>query len=302
MPGTIAMPPGVNPYWDVYFYNREGTLIDFSQYTVMGRMGDFGTMPFNIISEQTPDGSEALASAVQAQRGQLVLPLGIETPETGLDGLWNLSDWLSTALRAAVDDDVPNAGWFIFGRRRNISTPDVWRIPAIPQAWKGWQQPPGERGGSRWRFKSEVAFTTLSRYWEDGLVTRDQVAIKAIGDATWSTYTWTEIPGGDGPCWPTFYVDGPASGTITSVSITNNTTGKIFALSGIALTVGQVLIITSAPFQTGAVIGALDVYPYRTDASHWFPLRPTANSLTITKNATSQSGVRVTYRRRRSGF
>lgn len=286
--------------YGLVFVNYDGDTLDFGDpdhYTLFARQGDW-SVPFDFTYDENPVGEEAFVTYAKATRPVITIPLGIEAPSGGMK-LWDIFDSLINIMRPYADIDVINAGWLYFSRvsPNYIATPDSWRIPVVPH------RPSFTRstGDPLDIYTTELQYTALS-YWEADPPTANAKVLKAAGDATWSSYSFTETPGGNVHCFPVWEFDGPASGTIDTITITNTSTNKVLSFSNLGLAAGQTLQITTAFMQKDAKISGSSVYYKRSTTSDFFPLRSKTNSLTITKNATSQSAVRLTYRARRLGF
>jgi hypothetical protein len=133
----------------------------------------------------------------------------------------------------------------------------------------------------------------------DGAVSFDR-------DGSWLTYTFTvvcpdpvaydyattktiNLPGtavnaGNAVVYPTITIDGPASGTITALRVTNGSAPGVpyLALTGIALTSGKSLTIVMTPGYESVTLDGLNVLAKRTSDSAFWGVQPGANALTVT--------------------
>ena len=284
--------------YSIFFSNYDGEILDFSRdgITVMGRQGDWGTTPFEVQLDEGPDGVDAVALGVVSQRGTITLQLGIE-PEESVD-LMDLHRLMSKILRPRASRRVPNAGWLYYERQEWTDNVQLLRIPVVPVRWSGWNFSPGDSFMKR--FTAEVSFTMLSDSWEYDPVTSQ--VIKAQGAATWSSVTTTITPGGDIESAPLWTVAGPSSGTLTSVTILNDTTGQKLQFTGLSLTSGQSLVIPTGHMQKVPLANGVSVYSKRSQDSEFWHLLPGGQQVTVTKNATSQSALTVEYRPRIQGL
>lgn len=286
--------------WRLVFINGEGEDIDLdgddATINVFGRLGDWGTLPFDIMTDPSLSGDEAVITGVQWKPGQLTVPLGFIH---GVTPQWTRTDEYARIMRPMLDDETPNRGYFYF-ERLLYGTPDRWRIPVAPLPFQGWSD--AGAVGLLPNFRTELRFQTLSAYWEEDPASAVNKVIKAQADASWSTYTWTETPGGDAPAVPTWTINGPSSGTLNTVTLTHGPTGRILRFDNLGMTSGQQLVITTGFMQKAAMIGGSNLYGRRSQDSQFWHLRPSAQSITITKNASSQSGVFLSYRKRRQGL
>lgn len=98
-----------------------------------------------------------------------------------------------------------------------------------------------------------------------------------------SSVTFTLTNSGDLDVYPKYIVTAGASGC-TNPSITNNTTGLTFKLSGLTLAAGEVVTI-DMDARTATKQDGTNVLGYRSATSVMFPLTPGANSVTAAVDA-----------------
>lgn len=286
--------------YNLQFTDSQGNTLVLNDATVttvrtLGRTGDWGNSPHAPVIDISPDGDEGIVGSVKFQLPVLEVQVDIYP---GSSTLWDVADTVSNVMAPIAADGNPNRGYVTITRNSDITTPDAWRIPAVPLTFQ-LTKPFGE---SLNYFRTVLRFQGLSAYWEDATQTANQKVLKAAADPTWSTVTVSENPGGNGACYPTWYISGPASGTITSISIINNTTGKRIDITGLSMGSSGTLQITTAFAQKDITISGISYYKLRGPLTEFFTLLPAANSLTFTKNTTSQSSVKVSYRKRRIGL
>lgn len=294
--------------WGSRFTNADGDTLDMSNpgvIDVRGRTGDFASLPYDIQIDESPTGAEAGAAGVKYDRGMLTIPVGLRAPSGGY--LRALVDQIKAIMRPEIDVDVPNRGWLYIDRLRQIATPETWRIAVVPMPFT---IDISDSRDAEDRYVTELRYKALSRAWELDPITSDRAVISPVG--AWTTFTASINPGGDMATFPTFEVDGPASGTIATVRLENVTTGKIFELNNLSLAVNQRLIVTTSFLgkaakiyaTSGGVTGALLSNPYwrRTQASEFFTLKPGNQSIRVTKDGSSTSAVQLSYRRRSYGI
>lgn len=83
---------------------------------------------------------------------------------------------------------------------------------------------------------------------------------------------------GDGPVWPSFSFE-VTSGTVTGAKVTNSTSGRYLELTGLSLTTGDVIEITSQPGYEDVLIEGVSSLDKLTLGSRFFDLRPGVNTL-----------------------
>lgn len=264
-------------------------------YRVLARTGSFGGPPYIITYDESPDGAEAAATGVSYSRGSIVIPVLITEPENRPIYLWQILDEISDVLAPVLSDGKPNRGYIYFTRYQNIATPDTWRIPVAPMPFI-LDKPAGETLNF---YQSELKFICLSSFWEADPTT--DVVVKD-GLSSWSSHTYTETPGGNAECFPTWEFDGPASGSINTIRIENQTTGEHIEMTNLGLGNNETLVITTGFLQKDITLNGASVYRSRSQDSTFWMLRPGANVIAISKDAASSSAVRLSYRKRRSGF
>lgn len=266
-----------------------------------GRVGDWNQSPFSVLTEQSTDGLERVATAVQFAAGVLTVEVKI-TPIAGtalVDYLDQVSDVLAPMLYVGGRRE-PNTGYLYASRftAGGVATADVWRMPVTPLPFS----PEKATGTGQGFYLHSIGFTPNGPWEADPLTANDKV-LKAAAAAAWLTFTVAnEAPGGNYETPPEWEFDGPASGTIGTIRIENLTTSEILEFGGLSLGAGQTLTITSDFLLKTAYIGSTNVFKGITQPSTFFTLQPALNNLRFTKDVSNQSEVRVSYRKRRTGI
>lgn len=296
--------------WGSRFINAEGVEWNMSAdpdaVAVQGRTGDFGVLPFEPQLAESPTGGEAAVSGVRFSRGILTIPIKMKAPAGGY--LRDTLDTIRNILRAEIDEGEANRGYLYVKRYSELATPDEWRVPAAPLPFPVVVEDPRDR--ERW-YAVEFKFTALSRAWEIEPPTANRGTLSPGG--AWQSHTVTLTPGGDVITPPIWEFDGPSSGTINTLDILNQRSAKRLTFANLGLTSGRRLIIRTGHMDKSAKIytingdgstGALveDVYYRRSESSEFWHMRPTSQTITFTKDASSTSVIRVSYRRRVGGL
>jgi hypothetical protein len=147
--------------------------------------------------------------------------------------------------------------------------------------------------GPGW-FKVGLSFRALDPFWYDASFT----------STTYTTFgSKTITNGGDQDCYPIWTITGPGN----TISITNNTSGKLLALSGnggLTLTAGQVLTIDTRRDQLTIVReDGSNQFSYLSAASALFQLVPGSNAIVLAMaGTTGASSIQVQYKRAWDGF
>jgi hypothetical protein len=296
----------LHPYGFKYINGdgRQAVLLDHDDmpiiFDVLGRTGDFGSPPYDITYDESPDGAEAAATGILYSRGELCVPVLIRKPQNNELLFWEILDEIADVFAPTLSDGTPNRGWVYFSRRRDIAVPDVWRMPVVPRPFI-LEKPVGETLDY---YITEIKFVCLSAFWEQDPPARENFVLKSNTDMQWSEVTVTEIPGGNAPTPPEWTFTGPLAGQdpIQTIKIDNQTTGDVLEMTNLNLQSGQTLRVTTAFLQKDITIDGVSAYSSKTQGSRFFQLRPGSNIIVITKDVPSQSDVQITYRRRRSGF
>lgn len=287
----MSEPPYVLRY--INADNRElGLLTEHEYFIVRARLGNWGGPFARPVLDVSPSGDAAVIRYVTYEREPFIIPCVIQA--TADLPLWNKLDEVSEVLSPILSDDTPNRGWLYFKRIDDIHQPDEWRISVYPLPFS--LQKPAEE--ALYYYVTEFQFMPLAAFWEDVTETSESIA----GAGSWSTNTLTITPGGNVTTPPVIEVDGPSTGSISSVTITNNTLSKSIALTGLNLTTGQTLRITTGFREKDIKVGGISWYRTRSAQTEFWWLRSGDNSITITKGAASTSAARILYRKRRSGF
>lgn len=108
--------------------------------------------------------------------------------------------------------------------------------------------------------------------------------------------------GGDVETWPIWTIVGPAS----AITMTNNTTGKVLALTnngGVSLALGHSVVIDTRPGSKSVIVdGATSNFDKVGATSSLWPLAKGANNITIAvSGTTAASQVQVQYKQRYEG-
>lgn len=282
------------------FTNGDGEVLDLGvpdRIHVLGRTGNFGGTAAEPEFVESLDGSEANVSGVRFTRDEAIVPVRIH-PGEGL--AVKVQDFIAEVkhkMRALKYNGEANEGYLTFSRNAPwVAASDVWEVPCWPE------QPLFEAVANGPidvpEVNDELRFRLLSRSWTQYPPVADLAVLKAAAAATWTTFTTTLTPGGDDQTYPTWRILGPASGSITSITIENETTERSITLTGFSLVAGQTLVIPTGFRSKVPYVGSSNWFRYVQQLSEFFPLLPTANTITVTKSPTSQSEVQVSYSRR----
>lgn len=291
--------------YDLTFTNAAAEVFDYADVDVLGRGGDWAMSPFSWEVDGRADGAEAVAQGAKFGGGNLVIPIGIKAGPG--DYMFDLVAAIRRVHRPLLDENWPNSGWLYY-KPIAISNPGTvfgMRRAAVPLPFAI-----EVRGaGKEHAYQTTMKYQCLTPFWEDEPATLSRSTISPGG--SWTTFDWSITPGGEYGTPPTYEIDGPSSGSTTSITITNNSNGRSIALSGLTLSNNQRLIITTGYKEKGAkvysvsggVTGSLlgDVYYKRSQTTEFFPLITGAQTVTITKNNNAAQTVRATYRRRWTG-
>ncbi len=289
--------------YGLWFINGDGEELDFGQFDrfhVLGRTGYFGGTPVDIDLSAASDGSHAAVNSVRFTRGEVAVPLQIHLDDSVSAELLDVVADVQHYLRPLTYEGEPNEGLLYFARSMYVAEPDTWRVRAFP-IQPSFEQPVGSPLDVP-QMRDEIRFVLLDRSWEQDPPIANAAVVKAEDEVAWSTHTFTIDPGGDDAAHPTWEILGPPTGSITDVTLTNARTGKTLSFSGFSLTSGQSLVITTGYMEKFGKVGTTNWAQYLSQGSEFWHLLPGNNNITITKLPSSESEVRVTYRRRSTAF
>lgn len=299
--------------WTARFTNGEGVDLDLGtvgELDVRGRGGDWAAAPWEPDIDRDVAGIEGSVRGITMSGGRLVVPVMFNTVDNP-DPDATIGDIVAAArhvLRPWLDDDVPNAGWLYYEAHDTVSTPQEYRRAVMPLPF-GIDVTETDREVF---YASELRFDCLTSYWEEEPATYPRTVIDPGG--SWTTFDKSIAAGGDLPSPPTWEIDGPASGSTTSITILNVTNGKQINLSGFTLSANQCLVIETAYKQISAAIYSISgsgpptigslvssVYYLRSSDTEWWRLRTGTQTVRITKNNNATQAVRLSFRRRTIG-
>lgn len=264
---------------------------------VMGLPSFFGTVEYDITTAKSPDGEHAIVNGVQYGGEQVYdIQIAIYLPDTSDLRVFEVARELNDAFGPKLPDGRPNRGYLYLDLLDLMPQPEVWRGPVRTMS-VSFPKPAGERLENH--IITDLRFGRLDHWEADPGVSR---VLKLAGDATWLTHAWSEVPGGNEAADPEWELDGPATGTIETLTIVNQTTGQSLTLAGLALASGQTLRITTGYAQKAITINGVSMFHTVQQYAPLWSLLPGDNSIVVTKDVTSQSALRLVYRPRRSGM
>lgn len=160
-----------------------------------------------------------------------------------------------------------------------------------------------DAAGERWCINA-VTFGCPSPYWTGAETVHDFKA--ATGGTFFPVLPLTvgdsQVLGevtvdndGDGPAFPVWTIDGPA----TSISLANNTTGQELVLTRTITGADTIVIDTRERRQTALLNDVTNLWPDLSDASELWPLQEGINDLDLTvSGSTGATSVRLAYQPR----
>lgn len=160
-----------------------------------------------------------------------------------------------------------------------------------------------DAAGARWCVAALV-FAAPSPYWLGQEITTSWAAALGgdffpflpltVGDSQ-VLGSVTVDNDGDDDAYPVWTITGPA----TTVTLTNNTTGRTLVLTRTITGADEIVIDTRERRQTALLNGVTNLWPNLSDASTLWPLEPDVNELSLTvAGSTSATRVRMTYQPR----
>lgn len=160
-----------------------------------------------------------------------------------------------------------------------------------------------DAAGERWCINA-ITFGCPSPYWTGAEVSHD---FKAATGGTFFpilplTVGDSQVLGevtvdndGDGPAFPVWTIDGPA----TSISLANNTTGRELVLTRTIAGADTIVIDTRERRQTALLNDVTNLWPDLSDASELWPLQEGINDLDLTvTGSTGATSIRLAYQPR----
>ncbi|MFM9616865.1 phage distal tail protein [Streptomyces turgidiscabies] len=160
-----------------------------------------------------------------------------------------------------------------------------------------------DAAGERWCINA-ITFGCPSPYWDGAEVVHDFKAASGgtffpvlplvVGDSQVLGEVTVDNDG-DGDAFPVWTIDGPA----TSISLTNDTTGKELVLTRTITGADTIVIDTRERRQTALLNGTTNLWPDLSDASELWPLQEGVNDLDLTvTGSTGATSVRLAYQPR----
>lgn len=113
---------------------------------------------------------------------------------------------------------------------------------------------------------------------------------------TWTVASWgpTNVTNaGNADAYPTWVIT--PNGTITTITLTNNTTGKVISLTGMPASTAVVTITTKPGSESVIKTTGINYAGYMSNASEMWPLKSGVNSITVAASSAPTSIVATYY-------